>query len=147
MDSFNLGLASKEWFVTGLLSTMKRGEVSLASIQQLRLDAGVKAKDYEVYYQVQLIDYTTVVDLDMDFNYMKSILTHGTSNQRAREADLLDAVFELHASGETVFEGSLARQAVTQYASDPNMLKLVRGMKPGEKSSTEIKRDAYLARL
>lgn len=63
-----------------------------------------------MYYQMQLIDYTTVIDLDMDFNYMKSILTHGKSNQRARDADLLDADFSLLTeAGDTLFRGTLAR--------------------------------------
>lgn len=32
VDTFNLGLEKKEWFVINLLSTMKRGEVGLVSI-------------------------------------------------------------------------------------------------------------------
>lgn len=36
---------------------------------------------------------------------------------------------------------------MTQYTSDPNIIKIVRGMKQGEKSSTQIKRDAYLDTL
>ena len=70
------------------LENMRKKEMSIIIVKNIGLDESTQNKTQSFkYYVIQLIDWTTIVDLDQDFNYMKKILQKGTGNERYAEPD------------------------------------------------------------
>ena len=70
------------------LENMRKREMSIIIVKNIGLDEATQNKTQSFsYYVIQLIDWTTIVDLDQDFNYMKKVLQRGTGNERYAEPD------------------------------------------------------------
>jgi len=76
-----------EWLNVAL-ENMRKGEYSVITLKHIGWDETRKSKTQSfTYWGIGLLDWTTVVDLDQDFNYMKTIVQRGTGNIRYKCPD------------------------------------------------------------
>ena len=77
-----------EWF-DDTLENLRKNEISTIQIKKIREDKDDSTKKFQEsqYYQIQLIEWTTIIDLNQDGNYMKRVLKEGLKQDRIAIGD------------------------------------------------------------
>jgi len=143
---FNVGLHEiGEWMNTAL-ENMRKKEMSIIIVKNIGLDESTQNKTQSFkYYVIQLIDWTTIVDLDQDFNYMKKILQKGTGNERYAEPDEVTFSFKLSQGDKVLLDKEIESKIELGGEGIPsNVMKILRTMKKTEICQVTVKIKKFL---
>jgi len=146
IKEFNVGLQEIGEWMNVAMENMRKGEMSIIIIKNIGVDEATQNKTQSFLYNViKLVDWTTIVDLDQDFNYMKKVLQRGVGNERYSEPDEITFSLLIKQKDRVLLEKEIVGQInLSEHKIPSNVLKLLRTMKRTEICECTIKPQRFL---
>ncbi|EGR27393.1 hypothetical protein IMG5_196630 [Ichthyophthirius multifiliis] len=102
---FNLGKNKYEEWFDNIVESMKKNEICFIFMEYLKFDDNhMKILDYKKFYLFYLEDWTTVIDLRQDMNFLKKVIQKGQGIQRCEKSDEVIFNYKLSKEQEIIDE-------------------------------------------
>lgn len=144
---FNIGRHEYGDWMNTALENLRKGEISLITLKHIGKDPATKSKTQSyVYWVIHLMDWITMIDLDEDGNFIKTVIQKGSGNFRWELNDEVTFSYKLF-QGEILL---LAEDKTDYMIQDDdgiptNVIKVMKTMKVGECTECSVKHNAFLS--